>query len=157
MFSGSIELDIDVLSFIVIISLSFIGSLAKDYILLFKYNQKIKFARIFLSTITSSIFSYCLEPVAIENFGFRGLIMISFLSGLVGFEILTRISSVKGVVELIGLIFFSRSTDFRDYKDVIRDGEDKPPPKEKIIVVYKDKTEKSDEDDIEKIIKKDGK
>ena len=139
-----IQLDIEILSILVIIVLSFVGSIAKDYILLFKYNQRIKFGRIILSTITSSIFCYCLEPIAVNYLGFRGLVALSFLSGLVGFEVLTKISTIKGVSSLIKLIFFSNSTDIRDYTDVI--GRDDEGKKEKVIIIYKDK----DDDDKDK-------
>lgn len=139
-----IQLDIEILSILVIIVLSFVGSIAKDYILLFKYNQRIKFGRIILSTITSSIFCYCLEPIAVNYLGFRGLVALSFLSGLVGFEVLTKISTIRGVSSLIKLIFFSNSTDIRDYTDVI--GKDDEGKKEKVIIIYKDK----DDDDKDK-------
>ena len=139
-----IQLDIEILSILVIIALSFVGSISKDYILLFKYNQRIKFGRIILSTITSSIFCYCLEPIAVNYLGFRGLVALSFLSGLVGFEVLTKISTIKGGSSLIKLIFFSNSTDIRDYTDVI--GRDDEGKKEKVIIIYKDK----DDDDKDK-------
>ena len=144
MINNIIQLDIEILSFLVIIALSFVGSLSKDYILLFKYNQRIKFGRIILSTVTSSIFCYCLEPIAVNYLGFRGLVALSFLSGLVGFEVLTKVSTINGVASLIKLIFFSNSTDIRDYTDVI--GKDDEGQKGKVIIIYKDK----DDDDKDK-------
>lgn len=162
MFNGS--LDINILSFIVIILLSFVGSLAKDYILLFnnKRPQNFRFGRIFFSTISAIIFSYCLEPIIISGFGFRGLIFFSFVSGLIGFEVLTKISSIRAAVKMLSMIFFSKGVDIKDCEEILKD-KDKPPHpppttiREKIIVIKEKSDDKSIEEEIKKLIEKDGK
>ncbi len=125
-------LDMEVISLIIIITISFIGSISKDYVELFRTSHHISFARILLSTVTSSIFIFGFEPVIISYFTFRGLCVISFLGGLVGFELLTRISNISGVMSLINLIFLNRSTDIRDYKDVL---DKKDEGKTEVIIV----------------------
>lgn len=147
MITNAVELDIEVLTLVVIIVLSFIGSLAKDYIGLFQFNSKIKFSRIILSTVTSSIFVFCIETYVINLLGFRGIVAISFLGGLAGFEILERISSLQGVVNLLKLIFLQHS-DIRDYEDVLSKA-DKENKNVKIIIYDKSK-DKSEELGIKK-------
>lgn len=138
MIRNFIQFDLEVVSFIIIIILSFVGSLAKDYISLFKYDAKINYIRILLSTITASIVTFFLESYITETFGFRGLVIASFMVGLIGFELLEHMSSLNGIIGLFIAIFFNRSKDVRDYTDLLKKEKDDSDIK-KIIIVKEDK------------------
>jgi hypothetical protein len=94
----------DVAFLIVILFLTFLGSLSKDYINLFNNGIRINFKRIMLSTLTASIFTFAFTPIIIYKTGFRGLIVISYMFGIIGFELLQRISTYEGLVDIISRI-----------------------------------------------------
>lgn len=83
---------------------SFIGSLSKDYIMLMQQQQRMKVGRITISTVTSTFLMYSVSAYIMSHFGFRGLIGISYLSGLLGFEILDRLSRFNDVIKIIRII-----------------------------------------------------
>lgn len=60
---------------------------------------------------------YLAAPIIIQELSFRGLIAMSFISGLSGFELLDRISSFKNMVGL--LKFFVGVKDVRDVEDML--------------------------------------
>ena len=136
-------IDLSILPFIVIFVMAFTGSIAKDYVLLFKadfevkYIYKIRFIRIILSTVTATVFDLLICDYVIGNFGFKGIIFVSFLSGLVGFELLIRISTLDSIIALLTQVFLHRSTDMRDYTDILREAKEKNQDI-KIIIVNKD-------------------
>lgn len=94
----------DIVKFCIILFFSFIGSIAKDYLKILRYTNKSKFnfIEIFLSMITASITVFAFESY-IESFtSIKGVITASFITGLIGFELLTRISSIHGLFKFIG-------------------------------------------------------
>lgn len=60
---------------------------------------------------------YLAAPIIIQELSFRGLIAMSFISGLSGFELLDRISSFKNMIGL--LKFFIGVKDARDVEDML--------------------------------------
>lgn len=68
--------------------------------------------------------------------------------GIVGFELLERISTLNRIIEIIDLIVFKRSADVRDYKDAVSDNQQKVIIK-KIYINDSDKKNYIDDDDEE--------
>ncbi len=94
----------EVLILLILTITSFIGSLFKDYIMLMQQQQRMKVGRITISTVTSTFLMYSVSVYIMSHFGFRGLIGISYLSGLLGFEILDRLSRFNDVIKIIRII-----------------------------------------------------
>ena len=90
----------EVLILLLLTITSFIGSLSKDYIMLMQQQQRMKVGRITISTVTSTFLMYSVSAYIMSHFGFRGLIGISYLSGLLGFEILDRLSRFNDVIKI---------------------------------------------------------
>ena len=91
----------DIVCLIVIIFLSFIGSLSKDYVSMFNDKGRMNTKRIIFSTFTASILTFVFSPLVIQSFGFRGIVASAYLAGLVGFELLQRISTMDGILDLL--------------------------------------------------------
>lgn len=108
----------DCIEFFLIFFVAFLGSFSKDYLKLIRLEiGKITFTNVLLSTVTSSFLLFAISPYIEEKFGVRGLMMVSFIGGLLGFEILERISSIKGVIEFIEevvQIYYNRKPTIRD-------------------------------------------
>lgn len=94
----------EVLILLILTITSFIGSLSKDYIMLMQQKRRMKVGRITISTVTSTFLMYSISAYIMSHFGFRGLIGISYLSGLLGFEILDRLSRFNDVIKIIRII-----------------------------------------------------
>jgi len=94
----------ELLILIILAITSFIGSLSKDYILLIQHKERMKVGRILISTTTSTFLMYSTSIYIMSHFGFRVLIGISYLSGLLGFEIVDRLSKFNDVIKIIRII-----------------------------------------------------
>ena len=94
----------EVLILIILAITSFVGSLSKDYIMLIQHKEKMKVGRIIISTVASTFLMYSTSLYIISRFGFRGLIGITYLCGLLGFEILDRLSRFNDVIKIIRII-----------------------------------------------------
>ena len=95
----------ETLNIILIIFISFLGSFSKDYLkVLNNPINKFNIIEVFLSTITSSITIYSFSDFIIDYIGIKGLVFSSFLVGLLGFELLTQLSTLKGVFKWIDII-----------------------------------------------------
>ena len=95
----------EILNIILIIFLSFLGSMSKDYLkVLNNPIEKFSIIKVLLSTITASISIYSFSDFIIEYFNIKGLIFSSFLIGLVGFELLNQLSTLKGVFKWVDII-----------------------------------------------------
>ena len=95
----------DTLNIILIVFISFLGSVSKDYLkVLNNPIKKFNIIEVFLSTITASITIYSFSDFIIEYIGIKGLVFSSFLVGLIGFELLNQISTLKGVFKWIDII-----------------------------------------------------
>ena len=95
----------DTLNIMLIIFISFLGSFSKDYLkVLNNPINKFNIIEVFLSTITSSITIYSFSDFIVEYIGIKGLVFSSFLVGLIGFELLNQLSTLKGVFKWIDII-----------------------------------------------------
>ena len=66
--------------------------------------KKFNMIEAFLSTITASITVYSFSDFIVEYIGLKGLVFSSFLVGLIGFELLNQLSTLKGVFKWIDII-----------------------------------------------------
>ena len=95
----------ETLNIILIIFISFLGSISKDYLkVLDNPIKKFNMMEAFLSTITASITIYSFSDFIVEYIGIKGLVFSSFLVGLIGFELLNQLSTLKGVFKWIDII-----------------------------------------------------
>ena len=99
-----LEID-DMLNMLLIVFVSFLGSMSKDYLsVLNNPNTKFNIIEVMLSTVTASISVYSLSGFIIDFVGTKGLVLASYVTGLVGFELLTEFSTLKGVFRLLNII-----------------------------------------------------
>ena len=89
---------------LVSVIMSLIGSLSKDYINLMRRGKSMKVGRIIMSTICASIITYSFSLYILKNFSFRGLVGISYFCGLLGFEIVNKLSNLNGVIQILKLL-----------------------------------------------------
>jgi hypothetical protein len=95
----------ETLNIILIVFISFLGSVSKDYLkVLNNPIKKFNIMEVFLSMVTASITIYSFSDFIIEYIGIKGLVFSSFLVGLIGFELLTQLSTLKGVFKWIDII-----------------------------------------------------
>lgn len=111
----------DFIVLLIIGILSFFGSVGKDYLAMFYYHREMNPIRIILSTITSLLVIFGVSDVILEYTGVKGLMLASFLCGLVGFELLQRLSTIKGLFgileELIAFKKFMDNTSVNNQED----------------------------------------
>lgn len=96
---------------LVIVIMSLIGSLSKDYINLMKQGIKMKIGRIILSTVCSSILTYTFSIYILDKLYFRGLVGVSYFVGLLGFELVSKFSSLTDVIRMYFLARFGLDPD----------------------------------------------
>ena len=85
----------DTLNIMLIIFISFLGSISKDYLkVLDNPIKKFNMMEAFLSTITASITIYSFSDFIVKYIGIKGLVFSSFLVGLIGFELLNQLSTL---------------------------------------------------------------
>ena len=91
-----------ILQLLIIFFPAVIGSYAKDYLdIIHGKIKKIKIGKIIVSSITSTVIVFGFWDVIMEIFGFRALLLASFLSGVVGFQILEKISTIEGIFKIL--------------------------------------------------------
>ena len=99
-----LEID-DILNILLIVFVSFLGSMSKDYLsVLNNPSTKFNIIEVILSMITASISVYSLSGFIIEFVGVKGLVLSSFMTGLVGFELLNQLSTLRGVFKWVDII-----------------------------------------------------
>lgn len=116
----------NILEFALIFFLAFIGSFAKTYLKMLHSpdnRYKINFIEVILSTFTATIFVFTFSTDVENKIGIKGLMLVSFLGGLVGFELLVRISSLQGLMGMLSNVLIM----YNNYKsmDVQKDNESK--------------------------------
>ena len=103
------------LEIMTIIFIAFLGSFAKVYLRIMKLRVKASFSNFIetiLSTITASILVYSFSEYIISHFSNKGLLMFSFIAGLVGFEVLVRISNLNSLLNIV-FKFIDLYTNYR--------------------------------------------
>ena len=96
---------------LVIVIMSLMGSLSKDYINLIKQGIKMKVGRIVLSTVCSSILTYTFSIYILDKLYFRGLVGVSYFVGLLGFELVSKFSNLTDVIRMYFLARFGLDPD----------------------------------------------
>lgn len=98
----------DLIGLAIIFFVSFIGSFAKVYLKLMRLKPKVdhhfNMTEVILSSFTATIIIFAFSPYIEAAFSLRGVILCSFITGLVGFELLNRLSSIKGIIALLASI-----------------------------------------------------
>ena len=119
----------DCISAALIILLAFIGSICQDYVAAFKYQRNISLVRIIFSSVAASIILISVSPFIVNEIGLRGLILVSFVGGLAGFEILCKLCTLDGIIEVLSkvldIINIARGIDPKKQEG---NGNDPPPP-----------------------------
>lgn len=101
---------------LMIVIFTFTGSIVRDiFNTLSGTDNHVKLTRIILSAITSSILMYSLTDnlLAMSAITNKTLVSIYFISGLAGFDILGKLTSVEGVVKFLNYIrdYFVKNDD----------------------------------------------
>lgn len=101
-----------IMTFSFILVFAILGAVCKDYysIVTRKY-RKVKIGRILVTAITGAIAMYGLSGLKIFNGSPRLITMFSYISGLVGFELLGKLSNLKGVKEFIDYLWKYKSRE----------------------------------------------
>lgn len=89
-------------NFIVILLVALAGSYCKDYLRIMNSQQleKLSISHILLSTLTATILTYSLSEIVLEHYGSKIILLLAFVNGLLGFQIMQRLSSVDDILEL---------------------------------------------------------
>ena len=98
----------DLIGIAIIFFVSFIGSFAKVYLKLMRLKPEkghhFNMTEVVLSSFTATIIIFAFSPYIEAAFSLRGVVFCSFITGLVGFELLNRLSSIKGIIALLASI-----------------------------------------------------
>lgn len=96
---------------LVIVIMSLVGSLSKDYMNLILKGIRMKMGRIILSTICSSVITYTFSIYILDKLYFRGLVGVSYFIGLLGFELISKFSNLSDVFKMYLLARFGLDPD----------------------------------------------
>ena len=98
----------DLIGIAIIFFVSFIGSFAKVYLKLMRLKPEkehhFNMTEVVLSSFTATIIIFAFSPYIEAYLSLRGIVLCSFIAGLVGFELLVRLSSIKGIIALLASI-----------------------------------------------------
>lgn len=98
----------EIICIIAVIFFTFVGSFSKDYLNLFNQrSKKMDMKRILISTVAAFIISYASSDLVIRLIGFKGLIGVSYVIGLSGFDLLNRMNSIEKLFHLIRFIMYN--------------------------------------------------
>lgn len=103
--------------YLLIFFIAFAGSFVKYGLFVYKgLSNKISIITILLSAITASFVVFAASPYIQEHLGIRGLMVISFFIGLVGFQLLERLSTLEGMMDFMRdvLDLYDRKRDKRE-------------------------------------------
>lgn len=89
-------------SLLVIIITALAGSYGKDYLRIMKSKkaERVSLSTVLLSTFTASLVIYGVSNILTEKFGERFLALASFVCGLVGFQLMEKLSTIDGIFGL---------------------------------------------------------
>lgn len=108
-----VVLDEELLLILIIITISLIGSLVKNYYELLYHHKRMKVGLIILSTISTSILDYSISSHLLKFLGYRPFIGVTFFLGLISMELLGKLSNLNDVFLIIKVIIFRDKDDIK--------------------------------------------
>lgn len=112
-----VVLDEELLMILIIITISLIGSLVKNYYELLYHHKRMKVGLIVLSTISTSILDYSISSHLLKFLGYRPFIGVTFFLGLISMELLGKLSNLNDVFLIIKVIIFRDKDDIKKLLD----------------------------------------
>lgn len=108
-----VVLDEELLLILIIITISLIGSLVKNYYELLYHHKRMKVGLIIISTISTSILDYSISSHLLKLLGYRPFIGVTFFLGLISMELLGKLSNLNDVFLIIKVIIFRDKDDIK--------------------------------------------
>ena len=102
---------------LIIITISLIGSLVKNYYELLYHHKRMKVGLIVLSTVSTSILDYSISSHLLKFLGYRPFIGVTFFLGLISMELLGKLSNLNDVFLIIKVIIFRDKDDIKKLLD----------------------------------------
>lgn len=112
-----VVLDEELLMILIIITISLIGSLVKNYYELLYHHKRMKVGLIILSTVSTSILDYSISSHLLKFLGYRPFIGVTFFLGLISMELLGKLSNLNDVFLIIKVIIFRDKDDIKKLLD----------------------------------------
>ena len=112
-----VVLDEELLLILIIITISLIGSLVKNYYELLYHHKRMKVGLIILSTVSTSILDYSISSHLLKFLGYRPFIGVTFFLGLISMELLGKLSNLNDVFLIIKVIIFRDKDDIKKILD----------------------------------------
>lgn len=112
-----VVLDEELLLILIIITISLIGSLVKNYYELLYHHKRMKVGLIVLSTVSTSILDYSISSHLLKFLGYRPFIGVTFFLGLISMELLGKLSNLNDVFLIIKVIIFQDKDDIKKLLD----------------------------------------
>lgn len=112
-----VVLDEELLLILIIITISLIGSLVKNYYELLYHHKRMKVGLIVLSTVSTSILDYSISSHLLKFLGYRPFIGVTFFLGLISMELLGKLSNLNDVFLIIKVIIFRDKDDIKKLLD----------------------------------------
>ena len=112
-----VVLDEELLLILIIITISLIGSLVKNYYELLYHHKRMKVGLIVLSTVSTSILEYSISSHLLKFLGYRPFIGVTFFLGLISMELLGKLSNLNDVFLIIKVIIFRDKDDIKKLLD----------------------------------------
>lgn len=112
-----VVLDEELLLILIIITISLIGSLVKNYYELLYHHKRMKVGLIILSTVSTSILDYSISSYLLKFLGYRPFIGVTFFLGLISMELLGKLSNLNDVFLIIKVIIFRDKDDIKKLLD----------------------------------------
>lgn len=112
-----VVLDEELLLILIIITISLIGSLVKNYYELLYHHKRMKVGLIVLSTVSTSILDYSISSHLLNFLGYRPFIGVTFFLGLISMELLGKLSNLNDVFLIIKVIIFQDKDDIKKLLD----------------------------------------
>lgn len=108
-----VVLDEELLMILIIITISLIGSLVKNYYELLYHHKRMKVGLIVLSTVSTSILDYSVSSYLLKILGYRPFIGVTFFLGLISVELLGKLSNLNDVFLIIKVLIFRDKDDIK--------------------------------------------
>jgi len=100
------------LTLVVIFFPSLIGSFGKEYLAIMQGKaRKISIPKMIIASLTSTILLFGFSDVLLSKISFKILMVLAFVTGLVGFQLFEQLSTLEGIKKLA-----NDFKEFRDYK-----------------------------------------